>query len=151
MRWLWLLLGGFSLVAGAAGSVLPLLPATPFLLLSAFAFSRGSPRLEAWLVGHSVLGPPIRDWRNGGTISRRAKRTALAVMAVTFLGSWLVGVGAIVLAIQFVALTVAGYVVATRPEPRPRDVSALEEPDPTLMPQSGEPDGQPLDAVRRGR
>ena len=119
MRWLWLLLGGLSLVAGAAGAVLPLLPATPFLLLSAFAFSRGSPRLEAWLVGHSHLGPPIRNWRNGRTIGRRAKRTALAVMAVTFAASWLLGVGATVLAIQFVALAGAGFFVATRPEPQP--------------------------------
>ncbi|MCO6405368.1 DUF454 family protein [Aurantimonas endophytica] len=118
MRWLWLLLGGLSLVAGAAGAVLPLLPATPFLLLSAFAFSRGSPRIEAWLIGHSVLGPPIRNWRQGGTISRRAKHTALAVMAVTFVGSWLLGVGATVLAIQFLALAGAGFFVATRPEPQ---------------------------------
>jgi uncharacterized membrane protein YbaN (DUF454 family) len=117
MRWLWLLLGGLSLVAGAAGAVLPLLPATPFLLLSAFAFSRGSPRLEAWLVDHRLFGPPIRDWRNGGTIGRRAKRMALAVMAVTFATSWLYGVGTMVLAIQFVALSGAGLFVATRPEP----------------------------------
>jgi uncharacterized membrane protein YbaN (DUF454 family) len=102
MRWLWLLLGGLSLVAGAAGAVLPLLPATPFLLLSAFA----------------LLGPPIRNWRQGGTISRRAKHTALAVMAVTFVGSWLFGVGATVLAIQFLALAGAGFFVATRPEPQ---------------------------------
>ncbi|NDV88482.1 DUF454 family protein [Aurantimonas aggregata] len=126
MRWLWILLGGLSLVAGAAGVVLPLVPATPFLLLSAFAFSRGSPRLEAWLIGHSHLGPPIRNWRDGGTISRRAKRTALAVMAVTFAGSWLVGVGTTVLLIQFLALAGAGLFVATRPEPSEAVPAAID-------------------------
>ena len=132
MRWLWLLLGGLSLALGAAGAVLPLLPTTPFLLLSAFAFSRGSPRLEAWLLGHRVFGPPIRDWRNGGTIGRRAKRTALAVMAITFAGSWLYGVGTTVLAIQFIALSGAGLFVATRPEPK--DIPARADADATREP-----------------
>ena len=56
-----------------AGLFLPLLPTTPFVLLSAFCFSRGSARLHAWLLGHPTMGPIIRDWNDGRVIRRRTK------------------------------------------------------------------------------
>ena len=86
MRILWLTLGYVALLLGLAGVVLPLVPTTPFLILSAFAFSRGSPRLERWLVEHPRFGPPIRDWREEKALSRRAKWLASIVMAVTLAG-----------------------------------------------------------------
>ena len=47
MRILWNTVGFSSLAAGLAGAVLPLLPATPFFILAAYAFSRGSPKVES--------------------------------------------------------------------------------------------------------
>src|SRR5690606_8396288 len=62
-RSLWLTFGLVCVGLALAGVVLPLLPATPFLLLAAFAFTRSSPRLHAWLLGHRHFGPLIEDWR----------------------------------------------------------------------------------------
>ncbi len=82
-RWarpLWLMAGVACLLLGLLGLLLPLLPGVPFLLLAAFCFSRGSPRLEAWLVGHPVLGPHVLDWRRYRVIPRKAKRLAWVMM-----------------------------------------------------------------------
>lgn len=78
-RSLILVIGVLSLVLGIIGIFVPLLPTTPFLLLSAYCFSRGSRRLHDWLVGHRVFGPPIRDWKESGVIRRPAKIAATLV------------------------------------------------------------------------
>lgn len=78
---LWRLLALASLLLGLVGAFLPILPTVPFVLLAAWAASRGWPELEAWLLRHPRFGPSIRDWRERGAVSRRAKRLAVAGMA----------------------------------------------------------------------
>lgn len=65
-----------SLVLGAAGAVLPLLPTVPFVILAAYCFGRADPRVERWLLEHPQFGPPIRNWRERGAISRKGKIAA---------------------------------------------------------------------------
>ena len=80
---LWRTLAVASLLLGAIGIVLPVLPTVPFVLLAAWAASHGWPRLEAWLLEHTQFGPHIRRWREHGAVSRRAKRLASAAMAAS--------------------------------------------------------------------
>lgn len=80
-NWLFTILGGVSLLLGVAGIFLPLLPATPFLLLAGFFFGRGSPKFHQWLVNHKHLGVPIRDWENRGVIRRPTKVIATSMLA----------------------------------------------------------------------
>ena len=47
---LWRVLAVVSLVLALIGVVLPGLPTVPFLLVSAWAASRGWPRLERWIL-----------------------------------------------------------------------------------------------------
>lgn len=72
----YLLLGWTSLLLGVVGIVLPLLPTTPFVLLSAYCFSKSSKRFHRWLLTHKVFGPMVRDWENGGVIRLKAKLLA---------------------------------------------------------------------------
>jgi uncharacterized membrane protein YbaN (DUF454 family) len=65
--------GLISLLLGLIGVVLPLLPTTPFILLSAFCFSRSSERFHQKLLNHKRLGPMITDWEENGVISLPAK------------------------------------------------------------------------------
>jgi uncharacterized protein len=83
MRLAWILLGAVSLLLAAAGALLPLLPTVPFVLLAAYAFARGHPPLEAWLLRHPRFGPHIVAWRSRGAISRKGKLAALAAFGVS--------------------------------------------------------------------
>lgn len=83
VRLLWLALAAVSLALGAVGVVVPVLPTTPFVLVAAYAAARSSPRLHAWILRHRVFGPVVRDWRVHRAVSRRAKATASATMAVS--------------------------------------------------------------------
>lgn len=115
----WLVLGIVSAGCGILGVVLPLVPTTPFLLLSAYGFSRSSPRLHAWLIGHRRLGPPIQDWQAHRAIGRRAKLLAMGAVAAAFAVSLAAGVGWTMLFLQAAVLTAAGSFVLTRPSPPP--------------------------------
>lgn len=88
LRSLYIVLGSVSLGLGVIGIFLPLLPTTPFLLLAAFFFSRGSERLHHWLTEHPHFGPPIRDWNEGGVIRPRAKVVSLLTMLVGIWSVW---------------------------------------------------------------
>jgi uncharacterized membrane protein YbaN (DUF454 family) len=61
---------------------LPLLPTTPFLLLAAFCFSRGSSRLHGWLLSHPTMGAIIRDWHERRVIRPRVKVAAAVALLV---------------------------------------------------------------------
>lgn len=112
---LWRAAGFVALGLGLLGVPLPLLPTTPFLLLSAFCFARSSPRLHAWLIEHPTFGPPIRDWRERGAISRCAKIMAGVAMAATFGAAAFFGAPAWVLVIQAVTLCAVAVFIFTRP------------------------------------
>lgn len=83
MKTLLSFLGIVSLVMGIAGIFLPLLPTTPFLLLSAWLFVRSSPRLYGWLMNHPKLGPYIRNFRENRAIPLRVKIVSVTLVWLT--------------------------------------------------------------------
>ena len=87
-RYLWLAAGIASLVLGAIGVVLPFLPTVPFVILAAFCFSKGSRRMERWLLEHPKLGPMVHDWREHHAVPLRAKQLATVMMAISCTGTW---------------------------------------------------------------
>ena len=116
---LWLGAGWVAVGLGAAGVVLPLLPTTPFLILAAFCFSRGSERLHHWLVTHRVFGPPLADWREHRAVSVRAKSIAIVAMAAVFAFSIAMSVPLWALATQGTILIAVAVFLLTRPSPPP--------------------------------
>lgn len=113
--------GFTSLALGVVGIFLPLLPTTPFLLLSAFCFSKGSPRWHAWLLSQPHLGPAIADWNRHGVIRPRAKVVCLSLMGVTLV--YTVGFATFPIYGRVAVLLICSWVaifVGTRPsQPKP--------------------------------
>ncbi len=80
---MWRLLAVLAVLLGVIGIVLPVLPTVPFMLLAAWAGSKGWPQLEAWLLQHPTHGPMIRRWRERGAVPRRAKWFATIGMSAS--------------------------------------------------------------------
>lgn len=120
IRILWLLAGLTSVAVGAVGLVLPLLPATPFLLVAAFAFARSSERLSRWLQEHGTFGPLINNWNRDGSIDQRSKRMAIIIIAATPVISWLLDAPLWIVGCQLVVLGAAAAFILTRPSPTGR-------------------------------
>ena len=116
-RLLWLLLAYATLTLGVIGIFVPGLPTTPFVLLSAYAAARGSRRLHAWLLAHRQFGPMIRDWQASGAVSRRAKRAATAMMALSAVLMFLTAPKAWMAATGTAIMAVVAIWLWLRPEP----------------------------------
>ncbi|WP_413580762.1 YbaN family protein [Bdellovibrio sp. HCB288] len=82
------LLGVVSLILGVIGAFLPILPTTPFVILSAFCFVRSSPKAHGWLYNQPLFGKALSDWDQHRAISRRAKILAVSMMALSALIMW---------------------------------------------------------------
>ena len=72
------------LLLGFIGLLLPIVPTTPFILVSVWFFARSSKKLENWLVNHKIFGKSIRDWKEKGAISRKAKLSAIPLIIFSF-------------------------------------------------------------------
>jgi len=72
--------GTLSLLLGAVGIFFPVLPTTPFLLLSAACYARSSVRLHSWLLNNRIFGSYIRYYQEGRGVSLRHKIAALVLL-----------------------------------------------------------------------
>ena len=90
-RGAWCIVGVLAVAIGGIGVIVPGLPTTVFFIIAAWAFSKSSPRLEAWVLGLPRIGPMVHDHRNGLGMPRRAKFLATTMIVVFAGGSaWLV-------------------------------------------------------------
>lgn len=83
MRIFLIVIGTISLGLGVLGIFLPMLPTTPFLLLSAAVWLKASPRLYHWLLNHKVLGEYIRNYREHRAIPLRVKIVSVSLVWLT--------------------------------------------------------------------
>lgn len=82
MRPLLLALAGFSFALAVLGVFLPVLPTTPFLLLTSACLVRSSPRLNEKLRRSPLFGPLLRDWEEHRGVRLHVKVTAVSLIAL---------------------------------------------------------------------
>ncbi|MEG1775278.1 MAG: YbaN family protein [Clostridia bacterium] len=75
-----LVCGFLSLLIGSIGLVLPILPTTPFVLVSAACFAGSSPRLYQKLLHNQYFGELIDNYQNKTGVTRAVKARGLVFL-----------------------------------------------------------------------
>lgn len=109
VRYLLLVAGTISLTLGAVGIFLPILPTTPFLLLSAACYLRSSERMHKWLMDNRWFGEYIKNYQAGRGIPIKTKIIAISTMWIAILYSTFFVVDEILVA-QIALLVIAAGV-----------------------------------------
>jgi uncharacterized membrane protein YbaN (DUF454 family) len=117
-RAIWIVLGTLSLVIGAIGIVVPGLPTTAFLLLTAWLYLKSSDRLYQKLISNKYLGPYILDFQERKGMTKRTKVHAIGTMWVMITISCVFFIKSLtvilfVLGLGIVGTVVMGFIVRT--------------------------------------
>ncbi|VBB44617.1 conserved membrane hypothetical protein [uncultured Paludibacter sp.] len=83
MKIIFIIIASFSLGLGILGIFLPLLPTTPFLLLSAALYAKSSDKLYHRLLNHRILGEYIKNFREEKAIPLHTKIFAIVMLWLT--------------------------------------------------------------------
>ena len=73
-------IGTLSLFIGIIGIVVPLLPTTPFFLLSAACYAKGSQRVYHWMINIKWIGRYIKNYHEGKGISIHGKIVSVVLL-----------------------------------------------------------------------
>ena len=79
---LWIAVGCVGLGLGGLGSVLPLIPSVPFLIIAAIGFAKGSERMNQWFVGTKLYRNNLESYVAGQGMSRQTKLRIMALVTV---------------------------------------------------------------------
>jgi uncharacterized membrane protein YbaN (DUF454 family) len=120
-RAIFLALAGVFFGLAVLGALLPVLPSTPFLLLTSYFLLRCWPQMNERLLRSRLLGTLLRDWQERGGVARKVKAKAICMVTV------IVGLTIAFVKLPLTALALIGLlamvgiiVVARLPEPRDR-------------------------------
>jgi len=78
-RIVYLVLAAVFFGLAVLGALLPVLPTTPFLLLTSFLLVRSSPALNDRLLRSQAFGPLLEDWHRHHAVRPRVKGISIAV------------------------------------------------------------------------
>ena len=112
-RSLFFIAGTITLVLGAIGIVLPILPTTPFLLISLACYLKSSERMTHWMLNNKYFGTYIRNYKEGKGIPMKTKLFAISILWITigFSGLVLVPILVVQLILFIVATAVTVHLV----------------------------------------
>ncbi|WP_195263811.1 MULTISPECIES: YbaN family protein [unclassified Clostridium] len=77
-KYIYITVGLISVVLGAIGVVLPILPTTPFLLLASYCFAKGSDRFNTWFIGTKLYKNHLESFVKERTMTLKEKICILA-------------------------------------------------------------------------
>ena len=112
-RTIYVFIGTIFLVIGAIGVVIPVLPTTPFLLLAAACYVRGSDRLHHWMINNRIFGEFIRNYREGKGITFRNKLLTIVFLwvSISFSALFIIERPMIKALLFLIAIAVSAHIV----------------------------------------
>lgn len=92
-----MIIGCICLGLGTLGTLVPVLPTVPFLMLAAFSFARSSKTLHNWFVGTKLYRDNLADFVAGKGMTRKTKvRIMITVTLLMSVGFVMMGLKGIV-------------------------------------------------------
>ena len=130
-------------ILGFIGAILPGMPTTVFLILAAWASSKGWPQMDDWLLNHPKYGPTLRDWRAHGTVPRKAKWLASIMMLISGIIMLFTTAPLAVKAFTNVTMLIVAIWLWRRPEPNQIIIQQnTVDPEKTDLPTAPSEDNQ---------
>ena len=94
---LYMMFGCSGVALGAIGTIVPVLPTFPFLLLAAFCFARSSKKLDCWFKNTKLYKDNLADFATGKGMTKKTKiRIMLTVTLLMSVGFIMMGMKGIV-------------------------------------------------------
>ena len=87
LNYLCTILGFLCVGFAVLGIFLPVLPTTPWLLLAAWLFYKGNPKMRIWLLNNKYLGPYIDNYIKYRAIPLKSKIISISMLWITILFS----------------------------------------------------------------
>ena len=81
--------GCLSLILGAVGIVLPIIPTFPFFMLTAMCFAKSSQKLHDWFVGTKMYKKHIASLLNSKSMTLKGKTTVILSVSILFAAGFL--------------------------------------------------------------
>ncbi|MEA4920965.1 MAG: YbaN family protein [Clostridiaceae bacterium] len=82
-------LGLICFALGAIGVFLPILPTTPFLMVSAFCFAKSSPKLNNWFKGTNLYKKHLKSYTESRSMTVKTKVTIMMTVTVLMSGGFI--------------------------------------------------------------
>ena len=76
-------IGTFFLGVAIIGIFIPILPTTPFLLISSALYAKSSKKFYDWLINNKIFGKYIKNYRDGKGIPLKLKIITTALLWIT--------------------------------------------------------------------
>jgi uncharacterized membrane protein YbaN (DUF454 family) len=116
-RRLFVIAGTIALVIGIVGIFMPVLPTTPFLLLTAICYMRGSKRLYDALLYNRFIGSYIRNYLEGKGMALKMKIWTIALLWIAIVCTAVLATDSliirIILAVVLVGVTIHIVLIRT--------------------------------------
>lgn len=75
-------IGCISMALGAVGTILPILPTVPFLMLAVFCFAKSSQRLHTWFTNTKLYKNNLESYAKGEGMTKKVKIKIMATVTI---------------------------------------------------------------------